>query len=88
LQQFRLSDGSALLLAVEEWLTPKGESFWHKGIEPEQVVTLQPEVTPLLPAGEKGMTAAQLHANPDLQLLKALNLLQEQVPKAEVRRTK
>ena len=88
LQQFRLSDGSALLLAVEEWLTPKGESFWHKGIEPEQVVTLPPESTPLLPAGEKEMTAAQLHASPDLQLLKAITVLEEQIPKAEVRRTK
>jgi len=88
LQQFRLSDGSALLLAVEEWLTPKGESFWHKGIEPEQVVTLPPEITPLLPAGEKEMTAAQLQASPDLQLLKAISVLEEQMPKAEVRRTK
>jgi carboxyl-terminal processing protease len=88
LQQFRLSDGSALLLAVEEWLTPKGESFWHKGIEPEQAVTLPPEVTPLLPNGEREMTAAQLHANADRQLLKAINVLEEQIPKAEVRRTK
>jgi carboxyl-terminal processing protease len=88
LQQFRLSDGSALLLAVEEWLTPKGESFWHKGIEPEQVVALPPEVTPLLPAGEKEMTSAQFHASPDLQLLKAVTVLEEQMPKAEVRRTK
>jgi carboxyl-terminal processing protease len=88
LQQFRLSDGSALLLAVEEWLTPKGESFWHKGIEPEQVVALPPEITPLLPAGEKEMTSAQLHASPDQQLLKAISVLEEQIPKAEVRRTK
>lgn len=88
LQQFRLSDGSALLLAVEEWLTPKGESFWHKGIEPEQVVTLPPEVTPLLPSAEKELTATQLGESKDRQLLRALADLQEQTPKAEVRRTK
>ncbi len=35
LGEFRLADGSALLLAVEEWLTPDGHSFWHKGISPE-----------------------------------------------------
>jgi carboxyl-terminal processing protease len=89
LQQFRLSDGSALLLAVEEWLTPKGESFWHKGIEPEHVVALPADVTPLLPAEEKDLTAAQLRSSTDQQLLRALAELEEQTPtKAEVRRTK
>lgn len=91
LQQFRLSDGSALLLAVEEWLTPKGESFWHKGIEPEQVVTLPQDATPILPATEKELTAAQLRSSSDQQLLKALADLEDQkdpTPKAEVRRTK
>jgi carboxyl-terminal processing protease len=88
LQQFRLSDGSALLLAVEEWLTPKGESFWHKGIEPEQVVTLPQDATPMLPATEKELTAAQLRSSPDQQLLKAVADLEDQTPKAEVRRTK
>jgi C-terminal processing protease CtpA/Prc len=30
-----LSDGSTLLLAVEELLTPAGHAIWHKGITPE-----------------------------------------------------
>ncbi|MDA8163602.1 MAG: S41 family peptidase, partial [Desulfobacteraceae bacterium] len=38
LGEFRLADGSALLLAVEEWLTPDGHSFWHKGITPKYQV--------------------------------------------------
>ena len=31
LAQFPLPDGSALLLATEEWLTPAGRTIWHKG---------------------------------------------------------
>ena len=43
LSEFPLADGSALLLAVEEWLTPDQHSFWHKGIAPDIRVTLPPE---------------------------------------------
>ena len=32
--------GATLLLAVQEWLTPKGRSFWHKGLTPDYAVTL------------------------------------------------
>lgn len=84
LQRFRLSDGSALLLAVEEWLTPNGRSFWHKGLTPQVVVTLPPEVSPLLPSAERGMTAEQLQRSDDRQLLAALRLLNRQT---EVTRT-
>lgn len=75
LSQFRLSDGSALLLAVEEWLTPDGQSFWHKGIVPQEAVPLPDEADPLLPVNERDLTAAQLKASPDKQLLRALALL-------------
>jgi carboxyl-terminal processing protease len=78
LQRFRLSDGSALLLAVEEWLTPNGRSFWHKGITPEVTVTLPSEVNPLLPSGERGMSAEQLQRSEDGQLLAALRLVSRQ----------
>jgi carboxyl-terminal processing protease len=75
LSQFFLSDGSALLLAVEEWLTPDGQVIWHKGITPNQIVRLPPDVMPLFPEAEKGMTPAQLRARKDEQLLRALDLL-------------
>ena len=75
LQEFPLRDGSALLLAVEEWLTPSGHSFWHKGIAPNVVVPLPPKADILLPETEQGMTAAQLQASSDTQLLRALALL-------------
>ncbi len=75
LQEFALSDGSALLLAVEEWLTPNGRVIWHKGITPDQVVTLASDATALTPEAERDMTAAQLQASSDQQLLKALGWL-------------
>jgi carboxyl-terminal processing protease len=75
LEEFPLTDGSALLLAVEEWLTPDGHTIWHEGIRPDFVVSLPSGVSPLFPAAEEGMTAAQLRASKDEQLLKALDLL-------------
>lgn len=75
LSQFNLSDGSALLLAIQEWLTPKGESFWHKGITPQIQVPLPETVSPSLPADERNMTPAQLRASSDQQLLRAIGVL-------------
>lgn len=75
LNQFNLSDGSALLLATEEWLTPKGRVIWHKGIEPDVKVTLPSDVTPLNPVSEGTMTPQQVVNSKDDQLLKALELL-------------
>ncbi len=75
LSQFALPDGSALLLAVEEWLTPGGRVIWHKGITPETVVELPAGVAPVLPEEERDMTAAQLRSSKDAQLLRALDWL-------------
>ncbi len=71
-----LSDGSALLLAVMEWLTPSGRTIWHKGVRPDVAVSLPADASPLVPGAEKGMTAAQLRANKDLQLVRALEILE------------
>jgi carboxyl-terminal processing protease len=75
LGQFNLADGSALLLAIQEWLTPKGESFWHKGLTPQIQVTLAQDVSPLLPENERTMTPAQLQSSTDHQLLRAMEVL-------------
>jgi len=75
LEQFDLSDGSALMLAVEEWLTPKGQSIWHKGVAPDFEVALPERVRPLFPQDEAGMTPSGLRSSRDRQLLKALELL-------------
>lgn len=75
LGQFSLSDGSALLLATQEWLTPSGSTIWHKGLTPNVVVALPGGVAPLVPEAEAGMTAQQLNQSGDQQLLKAISLL-------------
>jgi carboxyl-terminal processing protease len=46
LKSFPLSDGSALMLAIEEWLTPNGRVIWHQGITPDVVVSLTPPAPP------------------------------------------
>ena len=76
LEQFSLSDGSALLLAVGEWLTPKGQSFWHKGIAPQIKLELPDDASPLLPVEIREMSAEQLRSSHDRQLLKALEVLE------------
>jgi carboxyl-terminal processing protease len=82
LEEFKLADGSALLLAVQEWLTPAGRSFWHKGLKPEQSLSLAADAEPLFPFREKGLTAQELAQTDDLQLLKAWELLAREVSDA------
>jgi carboxyl-terminal processing protease len=76
LSQFDLQDGSALLLATEEWLTPKGRVIWHQGISPDVTMALLANASPLFPEQEQTLTADQLKASGDTQLLRALELLQ------------
>jgi len=75
LTPFPLSDGSALLLATQEWLTPNGRQIWHQGITPDQKVELPTDITPSIPEEEQSMTAAQLSASKDAQLLEAVKIL-------------
>lgn len=79
LREFALRDGSALLLAVAEWLTPKGRRIWHEGIQPDIEVSLPPETEPLFPDEERPLTAQQLAQSGDRQLLRALEVLREQL---------
>ncbi|HEV2426499.1 MAG TPA: hypothetical protein VGZ29_16865 [Terriglobia bacterium] len=76
LNEFKLSDGSALMLAIEEWLTPAGHVIWHKGITPNVAVALAAGVAPEFPEAERAMTAMQFHDSRDAQLLRAFDLLQ------------
>jgi carboxyl-terminal processing protease len=77
LEEFPLSDGSALMLAIQEWLTPDGDTIWHKGIIPNFVVPLPEGVLPLFPEAERGKTPQALQDVKDTQLLKALNLVSQ-----------
>lgn len=81
LEPFKLSDGSSVLLAVLEWLTPKGRQIWHKGITPDVPVVLPDKAAALLPEDEGRLTAEQLRRSEDKQLLQALEVLQKELGK-------
>jgi carboxyl-terminal processing protease len=76
LKPFGLSDGSAMLLAVSEWLTPKGRQIWHQGITPDFEVKLPPGAEVLQPYNEVDLTPEQLRKSSDTQLLKAIEVLE------------
>lgn len=79
LGQYPLPDGSELLLATQEWLTPSGRTIWHKGIDPNVKVSLSPDAILVEPGGLAGMTAADLAKSGDEQLLEALGLLKQKI---------
>jgi len=75
LNEFGLSDGSAIRLGVEQWLTPKGRHIFPSGIDPDIEVALETDVLPLEPVDLESMSAAELAASGDAQLLRALEEL-------------
>jgi carboxyl-terminal processing protease len=77
LNVFNLSDGSALLLATQEWLTPNGRVIWHQGLAPDIQVKLDANVEPLTPESESLMTQDDWKKTTDTQLLKAIDLLNQ-----------
>jgi carboxyl-terminal processing protease len=78
LGEFRLSDGSAVLLAVAQWLMPNGREIWHKGISPDVEVSLPEGAAIELPDSGGGEEEDLSHSE-DKQLLKALEILKEQL---------
>jgi carboxyl-terminal processing protease len=75
LLQFPLSDGSSILLATKQWLTPNGRAIWHQGITPDEVVSLPANVSAVIPEMEKDMNPQQLQDSQDTQLLRAIQIL-------------
>ncbi len=75
LKDFSLPDGSALLLAVQEWLTPKGRVIWHHGIAPDVQVSVSADTRLLVPEALRSMTVDQLQASADQQLQHAIQTL-------------
>jgi carboxyl-terminal processing protease len=73
LQQFKLSDGSAILLGTAYWLTPSGNKIFGKGITPDQTVALPAGAQPLDPSQLSSMTASQLSTSGDAELIAAVN---------------
>jgi carboxyl-terminal processing protease len=78
LQQFTLSDGSALLLGTQEWLTPKGHFIRENGIAPDITVKLPTNATQITPGDENNgnMTLQQILNGGDTQLSAAIKYLQ------------
>jgi carboxyl-terminal processing protease len=74
---FELSDGSALRLAIERWLTPDGELIFGKGIEPTVEVSLAVDEAPLEPDEVAGLDPSEIGTIIDAQLLRAIELLEE-----------
>jgi carboxyl-terminal processing protease len=75
LNTFSLPDGSALRLAVEEWLTPDGGFIFPGGITPDERVENDPAAVPLEPREIRDLTPFELRASGDAQLLRAIDLL-------------
>jgi carboxyl-terminal processing protease len=77
LRPYPLSDGSVVMLAVEEWLTPKGRQIWqiwHKGITPDVSVALPAHVLPMQPDEDSKPTEPE-QVGEDTQLAKAVEML-------------
>jgi carboxyl-terminal processing protease len=79
LGEFKLSDGSAVLLAINEWLTPKERRIWHKGISPDIEVSLPRDASIVMPESETKLTADMLAHSTDTQLLKAIEVLKSEL---------
>jgi carboxyl-terminal processing protease len=79
LQQYTLSDGSAILLGTQEWLTPNGQFIRDKGITPNIKVALGPNESPLTPTDENAgnMTQQQILNSGDAQLAAAIKYLEQ-----------
>src|SRR5918997_4605860 len=77
LDEYLLSDGSAMLLAVAEWLTPNGDSIRGSGIEPNIEVELEDYQEPRTPDETKDLTREQIFAE-DAQLEHAFEILREE----------
>lgn len=75
LNEFPLSDGSAILLATEQWLTPEGRVIWREGIVPDETVELTGPVRLVVPDTADDMTYEELLATEDLQLRRAMEVL-------------
>ncbi len=78
LEEFSLSDGSAILLGTREWLTPKGHFIRDLGINPNIQVVLSAKVVPLTPDDENAghLTEQQILKSGDTQVVAAIHYLE------------
>ncbi len=72
LQKFTLSDGSAIFLGVEYWLTPSGHKIFGVGITPDEKVAMPANAYPTDPADLTSMSTSQFNSSTDAELLAAV----------------
>ena len=79
LEEYPLSDGSAILLGTSEWLTPNGHFIRDLGISPNIPVKLAPNAIPLSPNDENAgnMSENQILSSGDTQLAAAIQYLEK-----------
>ncbi len=77
LSEYPLSDGSAILLGVAEWLTPNGDSIRGAGIEPDVEVELEEGQEPNTPNETEGLTREEIFEE-DAQLERAFEILRQE----------
>lgn len=77
LEEFPLSDGSAILLGTQEWLTPDGQFIRDHGIQPNIEVQMGKNATPLTPNDENAdkLNEQQILQSGDTQLVAAIHYL-------------
>lgn len=80
LNLFPLSDGSAILLGVIEWLTPKGDGIFDVGITPDIEVKLPADGVPAEPSDLRDQTRKQFRQGSDTQLQRAVRSLTNPEP--------
>jgi carboxyl-terminal processing protease len=71
-----LSDGSAILLGVAEWLTPDGDFIRESGISPDVRVELAEDGEPVTPQEIEDLERREALSR-DAQLERALSILEE-----------
>lgn len=76
LKEYRLEDGSTILLGIAEWLTPSGDSIRGSGISPDVEVKLEKDQKPLAPDAAKNLSKEEIFAQ-DAQLERAFKVLQQ-----------
>lgn len=81
LEPFPLDDGSLLMLGTSQWLTAEGRLIRKNGIEPDVMVEIPIETEIITPERARTMTVEELLESDDLQVLKALELL-DAMPKS------
>jgi carboxyl-terminal processing protease len=73
LAEFRLREGSALLIGTQVWVTPNGRVIWRTGIEPDITVAPAAEDVTIVPRRGEILPAEQIRS--DSQLLAAWEYL-------------